>query len=437
MSAQQVGVHSTKRSTFVACVRNHLSAEERLIRRKARLFNMGAQPVTLGEFLGREGPFFLNNRKEGEQRIFSFEDPILPLTRGHIRGEKSLPSGYQLHLSDEGSLEDDQELHLVNFAKIATSLEGYVFSPKLNRSAIAPLLVHSTPAGMMRAVLTCLLATGVLPKALSITPDWEPEGLSCEAFDNIRKMDRGIEETPIQEELQDPTTESSLDPTMAPGITGKGKQRMLQSGHYQLLRESRTPIQEQPPPTAPPRELSPPPPPVTPLSRTRTRKQKNQDTPNTMFPTRVNAKSADMALSQGKHRCPYPTMLQRIAGLFRKPQELLKQKRKIIPCCERYKTLTTEEPGGGVADDNGLLWCAPLCIVLRLTIPRSLVPGILALAHTTYDHPGVARTTELVQRKYLWISLKSDVRDYVLSCGCRRTNISISQRVAILPSRFF
>ena len=49
-----------------------------------------------------------------------------------------------------------------------------------------------------------------------------------------------------------------------------------------------------------------------------------------------------------------------------------------------------------------------------------MVPGILAIVHTTYGHPGVARTTELVQRKYHWTSLKSDVRDYVLYCGCSR-----------------
>ena len=41
-----------------------------------------------------------------------------------------------------------------------------------------------------------------------------------------------------------------------------------------------------------------------------------------------------------------------------------------------------------------------------------------------------------MQRKYHWISLKSDVRDYVLSCGCRRLKRSTSQRVAMLPPRF-
>ena len=48
------------------------------------------------------------------------------------------------------------------------------------------LLVDSTPDGIMRAVVICLLATGVLPKAPTISPDWGQEGLSCEAFDKIQ-----------------------------------------------------------------------------------------------------------------------------------------------------------------------------------------------------------------------------------------------------------
>ena len=92
--------------------------------------------------------------------------------------------------------------------------------------------------------------------------------------------------------------------------------------------------------------------------------------------------------------------------------------------------------GEYVTDDEGLLWYAPPGSILRLAIPRSLVPGVLAFVHTTYGHPGVARTTELTRRKYHWTSLKSDVRDYVLSCGCRRLKRSTSQRVAMLPARF-
>ena len=128
MSAQQVGVPSTKRRTFVACVRNHPSVEERLIRWKASLTNMRRQPETLGEFIGLEGSYFLN-RKQDEQRIFLFKDPILSLTRGHLLEEKPPPSEYQPHPFYVSSLEDAQEFHLADLTEIATVLEGYVFPP--------------------------------------------------------------------------------------------------------------------------------------------------------------------------------------------------------------------------------------------------------------------------------------------------------------------
>ena len=263
---------------------------------------------------GCKDSYFLN-KKQGEQRTFSFEDLILSLTRGHILGEKPLPSGYQPHPSDESPLEDVKELHLADFAKIATGVEDYVFPPTLNRSAIVTLLVDSTPGGMMRAVVTCLPATGVLPKPLTIPLDWEQEGLPWEAFDNIRNMDRGIWETLIQREVQNPTMKSSLAPITAPVVTRKRKQRMLRSEHSPTLQESRPP-----PSTAPAGEVPPPLPPVTSSSRTQTRKQKGQDTPDPMFPTQAITTSADTALSKGEHRGPYPTVVQRIAGLLGKPQ---------------------------------------------------------------------------------------------------------------------
>ena len=92
--------------------------------------------------------------------------------------------------------------------------------------------------------------------------------------------------------------------------------------------------------------------------------------------------------------------------------------------------------GGYVADDNRLLWYAPLGSILHLAISRSVVPGILALVRTTYGHPGVARTTDLVQKNHHWTSLKSNVRDYVLSCACRRIKRFTTQRVAMLPAHF-
>ena len=157
-----------------------------------------------------------------------------------------------------------------------------------------------------------------------------------------------------------------------------------------------------------------------------------------MFPTQVTATSADTVLRQGEHRGQYPTMLQRIAGLLRKPHELMKHQREDSDLLGKIEDLDNGETRGEyVADDCWPLWYAPPGSILRLAIPRSLAPDILALVNTTYyGHPGVARTTGLVQRKYHRTSLKSGAQNCVLSYECRRLKRSTSQRVAMLPARF-
>ena len=116
----------------------------------------------------------------------------------------------------------------------------------------------------------------------------------------------------------------------------------------------------------------------------------------------------------------------------------MKQQRGDSHLLGKIQDLDNGGTGGGyVDDDDGRFWYAPPGSMLRLAIPRSLVPGILALVHTTYGHPGVARTTELVQRKHRWTSLKSDVRDCVLSCGCRRLKAALFIIAPRSPFFFF
>ena len=132
-----------------------------------------------------------------------------------------------------------------------------------------------------------------------------------------------------------------------------------------------------------------------------------------MFPTQETATSADTALSQGEHQRPYPTMVQRIADLLRKPRELMARQREDSHLLGKVRDLNNGGTGGEyVTDDDGLLWYAPPGSILRLAIPCSLVPGVLAFVHTTYGHPEVARTTELTQGKYHRTFFKSDVRNY-------------------------
>ena len=157
----------------------------------------------------------------------------------------------------------------------------------------------------MRAVETCLLATGILPRAPTTPPDWKQEGLSCAAFD-IRSTNGT-------------TDKSNLAPTIAPVVTRTGKHRMLH--HPPIPQESR-----EPPPMASPGAM-PPPTPVTPPPWTRMRKQRDPGTPEPMFPTQETARSAEKALRQGEHQGPYPATVQRIPDLLHKPQELMKRQR--------------------------------------------------------------------------------------------------------------
>ena len=65
------------------------------------------------------------------------------------------------------------------------------------------------------------------------------------------------------------------------------------------------------------------------------------------------------------------------------------------------------------------------------------MPRVLSLGHSTFGHPGVARTTLLLVRdKYGWPSLRKDVGQYVLSCGRRRKKRTYSRKVRMMPARF-
>ena len=231
---------------------------------------------------------------------------------------------------------------------------------------------------MIRAALIRFLATGVLPKAPTIPPDLEQKSLTYEAFDNIRIIDRRIDETPMQKEPQNPPTESSLAPIIAPVVTRKGRHKLLQSDHSPPLR-LKTSLSD----GATRRNATS----TTTCDITitnPTKEEKNdQSTPDPMFPTQVTTTPAYIALSQGEHRGPYLTMLQRIVDLLRKPQEFIRQQMEDSRLLENIHDFDTGGTGGEyVADDIELLWCAPPCSILHLTIPLSLVPGIVALVQT-------------------------------------------------------
>ncbi len=62
------------------------------------------------------------------------------------------------------------------------------------------------------------------------------------------------------------------------------------------------------------------------------------------------------------------------------------------------------EAGRGEANDfmlanDGLLWHAPRGRTYAIAVPKLSVPAVLALTHGTYGHPGVARTSILIEWK--------------------------------------
>ena len=90
-------------------------------------------------------------------------------------------------------------------------------------------------------------------------------------------------------------------------------------------------------------------------------------------------------------------------------------------------------------DDEDIIWYAPKVENSKLTIPRVMKPGVLALVQntlgSTFGYPGVARTTLFVQGRYNWPMLAKDVREYVLSCRYKRKRAN-SQRTAMMHASF-
>ena len=136
--------------------------------------------------------------------------------------------GYTLHPSDEGSLQDAQELHITDFAKIATGIDNYKIPPTLCRSAMATILVDSAPSDMLRAVLTNILTMRTLTDGTQETStNGDSVGLSCAAFDYLCTLDPPLEAGSV-EIIPEVAVEQDFDSVAAPMLTRKGRQRMLE-----------------------------------------------------------------------------------------------------------------------------------------------------------------------------------------------------------------
>ena len=129
--------------------------------------------------------------------------------------------------------------------------------------------------------------------------------------------------------------------------------------------------------------------------------------------------------------------LEWMENTLRDPTQLVEAQQR-DPTLGPIRALLEAGRGNGtnyVLADDHLLWHAPRGWTYAIAVPRHLVPGVLALVHGTYGHPGTARTTLLIERKYHWPTLKEDVRAFVLSCPCRRRKRAWSTQLSMMPAR--
>lgn len=71
-----------------------------------------------------------------------------------------------------------------------------------------------------------------------------------------------------------------------------------------------------------------------------------------------------------------------------------------------------------------------------VALRRTLISGVLALAHGPFGHPGIAGTTMIIADRCHWPMLKKDVRDYVLPCRCRMRKRPWSKQLHMSPAHF-
>ena len=392
-----------RKRTFVVGIKGGLATKGKLAVWKRRLEKLKQPIQELEEFLGRRGAYFLK-RGNGERAIYSFNEPIISLNRAHIMGEKPT-EGYIAHPADAARLEEAEELHFNDYAKITTGQEHYVIPQTVSKSAAANVIADFTSPPMLRAVLVELAVQGLLGKPVPEVV--ELEGLSCMAFEDYLAATKALEVTravtrsQAKATSQEPEVVWEAEPPLP-------EEEEMDNTPAQTMTTNELPVE---------------------VDRTRKRrgqrepipKPKRQRDPLEEPPKDTNSRSSGSGKEAKGSQRSEPSMLERVTAILQDMPQLMQRQCEDMVLGRIRKELQeagNRGAGGGeyVMDDNGLLWVAPLGKVPRLAVPQSLVPGIMARAHSTYGHPGTARTTALISRRYCWPTLIRDVRDCVPSC---------------------
>ena len=106
LAASSVGVPLGKRKAFAVGIRRGKPGGEgeRFSEWRRDLERRDSRKTSLGGFLSRRGTYFLK-RGMGEREIFSFDDPIISITRAHVMGEKPFRTTYRPHPLDAGEID--------------------------------------------------------------------------------------------------------------------------------------------------------------------------------------------------------------------------------------------------------------------------------------------------------------------------------------------
>ncbi|CAN0166915.1 unnamed protein product, partial [Ectocarpus fasciculatus] len=412
-----VGIPTGKRRVFIVAVkaRGDSSIASKLGRWKQRADHLPPRNPSVGHLLGKTGSFFLR-RKEGESGVFSFDGQTIAITQTHIMGRKPQAGAYERHPNDAGPLDDAQELSLEDFAKLTTTLDSFPTPRSLRRSDVAKILEEFTLPPMLREVLNLLSLQNIVQ---TDTREEEQDlliGLASLQLDTMEtttdtrdphEVAMAITSSPntppkykITPAVLRSATRKNRDETTTPAATpATTATQTPSSGQRQRHRNRRT---------------SPPPTPSPPLTR-QTPEEIQQD---------VSKR--------------HSARLEELENILRDTKLLIKSQCRdpILGPIRRQLEKSRGENGDYVLDDQQLLWHAPRGRQYAVATPRHLVPGVLALVHGTFGHPGVARTTLLIEKRYHWPTLKKDTREYVLSCRCRRRKRPWSTQLAMLPARF-
>ena len=444
ISATSVGIPTSKRRVFVTAVKKY--GDDQLAAKLTRWRrNVQRSPPTqpsLGEFLGRHGVYYLK-RGKGEKQIFSFAKPAITITQAQIMSKKPHEDHFTAHAQDAGSWDQAQDLTWDDFVKLTTSREQFIVPPTIRTRDAARIMQEFTLPPMLREVLYLLQIQASPRRAERQQADELLIGLAAL---NLEGGEDGAATTREQDRSRFKVT-----PAVLRSSTRRRREERLheqRSNQPETGTTTETGGRRRGSQNNPRRSTTSPRPVADPMRDDSPTLQHDQTTQETgaTHPTEITPGT------EREHPRDAPAQETLPLTICRGHSERLEQMETTLRDIKLLREAQTSDPllgpirtaldkgegekGDYVLDDQDLLWHAPRGKAHAIAVPRRLVPGVLALTHGTFGHPGVARTTLLVEAKYHWPGLKSEVRDYVLSCKCRMRKRPWSTQLYMLPARF-